>query len=178
MGTTNSGKLVESCAYHSPIGVLRLYATDCGICGLALSKGADKNTLDFQMATADQQDPKRSDLLDEATLQLDEYFAGMRTVFDIPLDIITGTPYQQKVWRALRKIPYGSTWSYKKLATKVGNPRAARAVGGANNKNPIALILPCHRVIGSSGELVGFGGGLDVKKQLLDLEAGEITLPS
>jgi len=171
MGVKNGGKLVESIEHRSPIGVLHLFATDCGICGLTFQESAEKNTLAFQMASKDQLDPKRTELLDEAILQLDEYFAGMRTVFDVPLDIITGTPYQQKVWKALRKIPYGKTWSYKQLASKTGNPQAARAVGGANNKNPIAVIVPCHRVIGSSGNLVGFAGGLDVKQQLLDLEA-------
>ena len=108
-------------------------------------------------------------VLDRAEQQLKEYFAGERTDFDLPL-APAGTPFQRSVWAALREIPYGRTWSYAQLATRVGNPRASRAVGLANGRNPISVIVPCHRVIGANGKLVGYGGGLDRKKVLLDLE--------
>ena len=110
-----------------------------------------------------------SPLIQEAAKQLREYFAGTRRVFDLPLSF-EGTEFQQKVWAALLAIPYGETRTYGEIAAQAGNPKAARAAGMANNRNPIAIICPCHRVIGSDGSLVGFGGGLPVKKYLLDLE--------
>ncbi len=108
-------------------------------------------------------------LLKKAVLQLDEYFAGKRKSFDLPL-APGGTAFQQKVWRALQLIPYGQTRSYRQIAKAAGNEKAARAVGMANNRNPLAIVIPCHRVIGSDGKLVGYGGGLDKKAYLLDLE--------
>lgn len=101
--------------------------------------------------------------------QLDEYFAGRRTAFDLPL-APHGTPFQLKVWRQLRKIPYGRTITYAALARRVGNERACRAVGAANGRNPLPIIVPCHRVIGSDGSLTGFGGGIAAKRRLLALE--------
>ncbi|SEO48330.1 methylated-DNA--[protein]-cysteine S-methyltransferase [Amycolatopsis saalfeldensis] len=103
--------------------------------------------------------------------QLEEYFAGSRTEFDLPL-ALHGTPFQQTVWRALTTIPYGETTSYGELAEQIGRPAASRAVGLANGKNPVSIIVPCHRVVGSSGSLTGYGGGLDRKRQLLDFESG------
>jgi methylated-DNA-[protein]-cysteine S-methyltransferase len=100
---------------------------------------------------------------------LDEYFAGRRWRFDLPLSL-DGTVFQRAVWAALRQIPYGQTASYGDIAARVGNPKAVRAVGGANNRNPVAIIVPCHRVIGHGGSLVGYGGGLDTKRWLLDHE--------
>jgi len=161
----------ESIDYPSPVGTLRIAATENGICGLTFERGADKRTVDFTVASPDESSPQRQAHLRRALFQLDEYFAGGRTTFDLDLDIVHGTPFQRKVWDALRQIPYGQTWSYGRLATEVGNPQASRAVGGANNKNPIAVIIPCHRVIGADGSLVGFGGGLDIKQQLLALES-------
>ncbi len=111
------------------------------------------------------------DLLTETRKQLEEYFDGKRKEFNLPI-LLRGTEFQKKVWQGLCTIPYGETRSYKELAELVGNPKAVRAVGGANNKNPIMIIVPCHRVIGADGSLVGFGGGLEVKKYLLELEAG------
>ncbi len=102
--------------------------------------------------------------------QLDEYFEGKRQTFDIPY-ILEGTEFQKKAWQALTTIPYGKTASYKDMAIKVGNPKASRAIGMANNKNPITIIIPCHRVIGSSGKLVGYAGGLNMKEKVLELEA-------
>lgn len=101
--------------------------------------------------------------------QLDEYFLGRRKEFDFPIRM-KGTPFQQKVWAALLEIPYGETRSYKDIAEAVGSPKAYRAVGMANNANPIFIAVPCHRVIGANGSLVGYGGGLDMKKALLELE--------
>ena len=107
--------------------------------------------------------------LAEERTQLEEYFAGKRTQFDLRL-APEGTPFQRCVWKALAEIPYGETISYGELARRIDKPTAARAVGAANGKNPLPIVLPCHRVIGSSGKLVGFGGGLDVKEALLDVE--------
>ncbi|MDE1548235.1 methylated-DNA--[protein]-cysteine S-methyltransferase [Jeotgalibaca caeni] len=113
-------------------------------------------------------------LLKTAKKQLLEYFQGQRTEFDLPLST-KGTPFQEIVWQALREIPYGEVRSYKQLAIAIGNPKAVRAVGMANNRNPISVVTPCHRVIGSNGALVGYGGGLAVKEYLLNLEAHAIT---
>jgi len=108
-------------------------------------------------------------VLQKAAEELEEYFVGKRKTFDLPL-APKGTEFQQKVWKALCTIPYGQTRSYKDIAIQVGNERACRAVGMANNRNPIMIMIPCHRVIGANGKLVGYGGGLDVKEKLLSLE--------
>lgn len=108
-------------------------------------------------------------LLKEAATQINQYLAGLRTTFDLPLSL-RGTEFQKKVWRALQDIPYGETRSYKEIAEAVGNPKASRAVGMANNKNPLSILIPCHRVIGANGKLVGYGGGLDKKEYLLGME--------
>jgi methylated-DNA-[protein]-cysteine S-methyltransferase len=115
-------------------------------------------------------------VLEQATTQLSDYFAGKRTDFDLPLEP-AGTPFQQTVWRALREIPYAETINYGQLATRVGNPNAARAVGLANGRNPISIVVPCHRVIGANGSLTGYGGGLDRKRTLLDLERRTAGVP-
>jgi methylated-DNA-[protein]-cysteine S-methyltransferase len=107
--------------------------------------------------------------------QLQAYFEGKQKAFDLPL-VLEGTEFQLLVWRNLRKIPYGETVSYGQLARRIGSPEAARAVGLANGSNPIPIIIPCHRVIGSNGDLTGFGGGLPVKKKLLALESGQLSL--
>jgi methylated-DNA-[protein]-cysteine S-methyltransferase len=105
----------------------------------------------------------------EAVRQLREYFAGQRTRFDLPL-APEGTPFQRNVWRHLQDIPFGETISYGELARRIGSPKASRAVGGANHSNPLPIVIPCHRVIGSNGKLTGFGGGLPTKEALLALE--------
>ncbi len=110
-------------------------------------------------------------LIKEAAAQLTEYLEGRRKKFDLPLNP-KGTEFQKKVWKALCDIPYGETRSYKQVAEAVGNPKGPRAVGMANNRNPIIIFIPCHRVIGANGSLVGYGGGLDVKEKLLSLEKG------
>jgi methylated-DNA-[protein]-cysteine S-methyltransferase len=109
---------------------------------------------------------------DVAATQLDEYFAGERRAFDLSLRL-DGTPFQQRVWRELIKIPFGQTITYAELARRVGNPAASRAVGAANGRNPISIIVPCHRVIGTGGKLTGYAGGVDMKRRLLDWERTE-----
>lgn len=111
-----------------------------------------------------------STLTAQVCQQVEEYFKGERKTFTIPIKT-EGTPFQEKVWQALRDIPYGETRSYGQIAATIGNPKASRAVGMANNKNPILIITPCHRVIGANGKLVGFGAGLPLKERLLELEA-------
>jgi len=111
-------------------------------------------------------------LTDKAAKQLEEYFAGKRINFDVPLDP-KGTLFQRSVWNALQDIPYGETRSYKQIAEAINKPKACRAVGMANNKNPIWIMIPCHRVIGANGTLTGYGGGLEMKQRLLDLEQGK-----
>ncbi|RPI10034.1 MAG: methylated-DNA--[protein]-cysteine S-methyltransferase [Acidobacteriales bacterium] len=110
-------------------------------------------------------------LVAEAAGQLDEYFSGRRRQFDLPLDL-EGTEFQQRVWKSVARIPYGQTRSYAQIATTIGSPTAVRAVGAANGANPVAIIVPCHRVIASGGGLGGYGGGLELKRRLLALEAG------
>lgn len=110
-----------------------------------------------------------TELLSMATIQLDEYFQGKRTTFSLPFKL-TGTPFQLAIWKELQNIPYGQTTSYKEIAQKINKPKAYRAVGMANNKNPLPIIIPCHRVIGSNGKLIGYAGGLKLKNYLLELE--------
>lgn len=110
-----------------------------------------------------------TELLSMATIQLDEYFQGKRTTFSLPFKL-TGTPFHLAVWKELQNIPYGQTTSYKEIAQKINKPKAYRAVGMANNKNPLPIIIPCHRVIGSNGKLIGYAGGLKLKNYLLELE--------
>ncbi len=115
------------------------------------------------------QSGEMSALTEKALLQLGEYFGGKRKRFDLPLEL-HGTEFQKKVWNALCGIPYGETRSYKEIARIIGNPKAVRAVGGANNRNKLMIVVPCHRVIGANGSLTGYASGTDVKKKLLDLE--------
>ena len=112
---------------------------------------------------------KETTLIKETIGEINDFLAGRRREFDLPL-LPKGTEFQKKVWRELQNIPYGKTCSYKDIAEKIGSPKAARAIGRANNKNPIILIIPCHRVIGSDGRLVGYGAGLELKERLLALE--------
>ena len=120
-------------------------------------------------------DGKETELIKEAIKQLDEYFEGKRSAFDLPL-APEGTEFQKKVWKALKEIPFGETKSYGEIAKIIGNEKASRAVGMANNKNPIMIVIPCHRVIGANGKLVGYAAGLEVKEILLDLEKRKIKL--
>ena len=117
----------------------------------------------------------RNAVLAECEVQLTEYFSGKRQEFDLPL-APKGTPFEQEVWAALLRIPYGETRSYGVIAKEIGRPDAARAVGAANGRNPISIIVPCHRVVGADGSLTGYGGGLSIKRQLLDLERPQASL--
>lgn len=112
---------------------------------------------------------KKNIITEKVIKQLEEYFNGKRKTFELPVKLI-GSEFQKKVWKELQKIPYGKTRTYKDIAIKIGNPNASRAIGNANNKNPIAIIIPCHRVIGSNSKLVGYAGGIDKKFKLLELE--------
>jgi methylated-DNA-[protein]-cysteine S-methyltransferase len=109
------------------------------------------------------------EVLEKSRRQLDEYLKGIRSKFEIPL-LMVGTDFQKRVWNVLTKVPYGNTSTYSQIARDIGSPRAVRAVGNANAANPISIVIPCHRIIGTSGELVGYGGGLSVKRRLLELE--------
>ena len=145
------------------------YDTPIGKLGLAESGGSITKILFEGFGAPEGYAVKETALLVKAAAQLNEYFAGKRKSFDLPL-APDGTPFYKSVWNALIKIGYGKTASYKDVAAAVGNVKAVRAVGMANNRNPVPLIIPCHRVIGSDGKLVGYAGGLDVKKYLLDME--------
>ena len=153
-------KNMFACTYQTPVGEITL-AEENG----ALKRLCFGHLPKLPAGT----EVKETPLILKARRQLDEYFAGQRHRFDLPLQP-EGTSFQQKVWSALQSIPYGKTASYKDIAVKIGNPRACRAVGMANNKNPLAIVIPCHRVVGSDGKLVGYGGGLGIKEYLLNLE--------
>ena len=152
----------QYCTYQSPIGRLLLVGSGGVLEELHFpnSKGQDKIASDWQYD---------EECFSKVLGQLSEYFAGNRQEFDLEI-APKGTDFQQQIWQELRKIPFGRTASYGEIAERIGNSKASRAVGMANSKNPIPIIIPCHRVIGKDGSLTGFGGGLDVKKQLLALE--------
>ena len=154
----------------SPIGPLTLVARDGVLVRVEMDGQAHAATPGPDWARDDDAEP-----LVTAVGQLQEYFAGRRSEFDLALRP-EGTPFQVQVWRELERIPYGETISYGELARRVGNPSASRAVGLANGRNPLAIVVPCHRVIGASGRLTGYGGGLERKAWLLAHEAGRTTL--
>ena len=142
--------------FQSPLGLLYLRCNETQVTGLSFH-------------SLEQNLPEQHPLLDEACQQLEEYFQGNRKVFSLPL-LIEGTPFQKRVYSALLAIPYGQTASYETIALRIGNTKAYRAVGMANKRNRIALLLPCHRVVGKNGSLVGYEGGLDKKAWLIDFE--------
>ena len=159
-----SSKSYVSSTMPSPVGLLTLVASDTGLAAV-LWENDDPKRVPLTIAGEDASHP----VLREAERQLKEYFAGTRTAFDLPLDF-QGTDFQKRVWAALLAIPFGETRSYGEIARALGNPGASRAVGAANGRNPISIIAPCHRVIGASGKLTGFAGGLEAKARLLALE--------
>ena len=151
------------CYFETPIGELLLAGDDDGLAMIGFPQGSMRR------------DPESDWIYNEKPLasacqQLGEYFSGKRKSFDLPLQF-DGTEFQVSVLKALQDIPYGETVSYGEIARRIGKPKAVRAVGAANGRNPLPIVLPCHRVIGSSGDLTGFGGGLDTKEALLRLEA-------
>jgi len=159
----NSSKW-NTCTYETPIGSV-----------LLSSDGSFLTSLRYLVPAGFTVTNVADAVTDHAARQLDEYFAGKREVFDVPIRPI-GTDFQRLVWDMLLTIPYGQTRSYKQVAQMAGNANASRAVGLANNRNPISIIIPCHRVVGSNGALVGYAGGLGVKQGLLDLENGSLLL--
>ena len=149
--------------YHSPVGWLQLVATEHAISGVAFVSNPGESV-------------GTSPVLDLCQQQLEAYFDGTLTKFSVPLRL-EGTPFQRRVWEALQTIPFGATWSYSELAQRVGNAKACRAVGGANHRNPIPILVPCHRVVGASGALTGYAGGLERKQALLEHEQRTRLIP-
>lgn len=149
----------------SPVGKLKLVASDKGLVAILW-----ENDNPRRVRLGDLAEDRKHSILRETERQLEEYFAGERKSFSLALDM-RGTRFQNDVWEALLAIPFGETRSYGQLAKQLGNPKATRAVGAANGRNPISIVVPCHRVIGASGKLTGFAGGLDTKAHLLELEA-------
>jgi methylated-DNA-[protein]-cysteine S-methyltransferase len=166
---TESGSLFYT-SMHSPIGELLLLGDGDALHGLYMQDGRKP------VEVAPQWERSAAPFTG-VQAQLREYFAGERTAFEAPL-AMDGTRFERRVWRALIDIPYGETVSYGEIARRIDQPSAARAVGLANGRNPIAVIVPCHRVIGADGTLTGYGGGLERKRFLLDLEAGVLSLPA
>jgi len=149
----------------SPLGEMTLQANDEGILGIWFTTQTTRPD-DLGQENANHA------VLSLALTQLDEYFTGKRTQFDLPI-AAKGTAFQMQVWQALTTIPYGETWSYQELANAIGNPKAVRAVGLANGKNPVSIVVPCHRVIGKNGKLTGYAGGIERKRWLLERESNQ-----
>ena len=164
---SNEVNIVRYTWFASPIGLLLLAGNDTGLKLVSFAEGHCARAVD----PAWREDAA---IFADVREQLCSYFAGERIAFNLSL-ILEGTEFQNKVWNALQTIPYGETISYKELAERIGKPRAVRAVGAANGANPIPIIIPCHRVIGNDGSLTGFGGGLPLKKKLLQLESRQLT---
>ena len=150
---------------EAPFGVVTVVGSDLGIRFVLFSNDAHPKPLERLHIS----DTEIHDSVNDAITQLQEYFAGSRHDFELPLDL-HGTEFQVAAWRALADIPYGHTASYGQQAASIGRPTAVRAIGGANGRNPVAIVLPCHRIVGADGSLTGFGGGIEVKKWLLDHE--------
>ena len=149
--------------FESELGPIKVVCDDEGVLGVEFNREGLKEG-----------QQKTTELTKKTVLQLKEYLSGERTEFDLPLKP-QGTEFQKKVWEALLTIPYGQTRSYKEIAVQIGNENACRAVGMANNRNPISIIIPCHRVVGADKSLVGYGGGLNIKIKLLHLECPGVT---
>ena len=149
---------------QTPVGELKLVAHDAALVAVLWVHEYERLFANQTLKVND-----HHPILEQVKLQLEEYFKGQRTKFDLKLDM-HGTEFQKKVWQALQSIPFGETRSYLQIATQIGNPKAVRAVGAANGRNPVSIIVPCHRVIGANGKLVGYAGGVDNKTKLLDLE--------
>lgn len=155
---------IQKHTFTSTLGDITIAATDRGLAGAWFAH--QRHLPDMSRWPENPDHP----LLQQAQAQLEEYFAGRRNRFDLPLDLRGGTPFQQSIWNALLAIPFGATTSYSRLGTQVGKAKAVRAVGAAVGRNPLSIIVPCHRVMGSDGSLTGYAGGLDRKAALLKLE--------
>ena len=156
----------------SPVGELLVAATDRGVCWIEFGPEETLDRLQRQVGTRLLRVPRR---LTPVRQELDEYFSGERTTFDVDVDLAAVPAFQRHVLDELVRVPYGEVTTYGALATRIGKPRAARAVGGALNRNPVPIIVPCHRVIGASGSLVGYAGGLERKQLLLQLEGAALV---
>ncbi len=154
----------------TPVGLLKLVASPKGLSAV-LWENDDPKRIHLQPQILDEHDP----ILKETETQLGEFFTGKRTVFELPLDF-KGTLFQKAVWGELLKVPFGQVKTYGEIAKAIGNPKAVRAVGAANGKNPISIICPCHRIIGTNGMLTGFAGGLEIKASLLRLEQWQFKI--
>ncbi|HOJ09702.1 MAG TPA: methylated-DNA--[protein]-cysteine S-methyltransferase [Clostridiales bacterium] len=162
--------IIYKAYYRSPIGVISILGNNKGIVAVDFID-EEESTCDLIIKVSNEEKiPQLPRCIQECIRQFDEYFAGRLRNFTVDIVINRGTDFQKKVWNTLREIPYGETSSYALVAEKIGNRKAVRAVGNANNRNPISIIIPCHRVIGSDGSLVGYGGGLWRKKWLLEHE--------
>ncbi len=155
---------IVTATFHSPLGLMRVAASPQGVCGVWFE--GQRHQADASAWTTVANHP----LLQQATLQLTEYFDGQRRQFELTLDLSAGTPFQQAVWRTLQSLAFGKTCSYGALSAQLGRPTAVRAVSSAVARNPLSLIVPCHRVLGANGALTGYAGGLDRKAALLKLE--------
>ncbi len=165
MPTAPARRELATATHDSPLGTILLATSAQGLAGLWF-EGQRHGPPDFARWRAAPSQP----VLCETRRQLDAYFAGTRRAFDLPLDLTAGTPFQSQVWQALRAIPAGVTQSYAALAGRIGAPRAVRAVGAAVGRNPVSIVVPCHRVLGAAGALTGYAGGLERKTALLKLE--------
>lgn len=185
MGVADGHEEIYVGTLRTPIGELLLSATGRGLCGIEFGAAAeDEERLlrwaskriggDARLVRGGGAAPSPHPLIGAAQEQLRDYFAGRRQSFELPLDL-RGTAFQLRVWRALTQVPYGETQSYKGIAEAIGAPKAVRAVGGANNRNPVPIVVPCHRIVGHNGALVGYGGGLDIKTYLLRLEGSRYS---
>jgi O-6-methylguanine DNA methyltransferase len=155
---------------NTPFGPLIVVSSDKGVVRVALPDESGRDRMDeIKREFPGSEFREDAQKNREAVHQLEEYFSGTRTSFDLPLDL-QGTDFQKKVWKAMLKVPYGRTRSYGEIARDIGSPKASRAVGGSCGKNNIAIVIPCHRIIGSSGSMTGFGGGIPLKEKLLNLE--------
>ena len=156
--------MINYFCYDTEIGTIKISEKEGKIIGLVFSDSKKENEIE-----------KETDYIRKTYLQLEEYLSGKIKNFDIEIEMI-GTEFQKKVWKELLNIPYGETRSYKDIAIAIGNEKACRAVGNANNKNPIAIIVPCHRVVGSNGSMTGYAGGIDIKEKLLKIEKCNIKI--
>jgi methylated-DNA-[protein]-cysteine S-methyltransferase len=159
----------------SPVGPLLLAVTEAGLCRISFDPEPERETEELARTFGVRvlRGPRE---VDRVRRELEEYFEGRRHTFDLPLDLRGRSGFSREILDRLARVPYGEVTTYKSLAVEAGNPRAARAVGTIMNRNPIPIVLPCHRVVGSNGSLVGYGGGLDRKRLLLDLESGRPSL--
>jgi methylated-DNA-[protein]-cysteine S-methyltransferase len=167
---SDSSKALSKLVIPSPVGPMQAFASDRGVRAIVFSDSDPaRNGVSGNITTGKSVPDTHRIMLDAVRVQLTEYFAGSRKTFDLPLDPL-GTEFQQQAWRALSEIPFGQTRSYAEQARAIGRPSAVRAIGAANGRNPLTIVVPCHRVIGTNGMLTGFAGGLHRKRALLEHE--------